>query len=59
MVKVFSPCDGFLLGTRYLLMDRDQKFTEAFRSILKPVSAASLPARSPNLLRTSSDSIAA
>jgi transposase InsO family protein len=41
--------DGFLLGTRYLLMDRDTKFCEAFRSILKPVNAVSLPARSPNL----------
>jgi transposase InsO family protein len=41
--------DGFLLGTRYLLMDRDTKFCEAFRSILKPVNAVTLPARSPNL----------
>jgi hypothetical protein len=28
--------DGFLLGKRYILMDRDAKFCEAFRSILKP-----------------------
>ncbi len=26
--------DGFLLGTRYLLMDRDTKFCEGFRSLL-------------------------
>jgi hypothetical protein len=43
--------DGFLLGKRYILMDRDAKFCEAFRSILKPadVNPVKLPARSPNL----------
>jgi transposase InsO family protein len=43
--------DGFLLGKRYLLMDRDTKFCEAFRSILRPagVDPVKLPARSPNL----------
>ena len=30
-------CDGFLLGIRYLLMDRDGSFCEAFRSVLKNV----------------------
>jgi hypothetical protein len=29
-----DSCDGPLLGTRYLLMDRDTKFSAAFRSIL-------------------------
>jgi putative transposase len=43
--------DGFLLRKRYILMDRDTKFSEGFRSILaeagiKPVR---LPPRSPNL----------
>jgi putative transposase len=42
---------GSLLGTRYLLMDRDAKFSAAFRSILGEASAKSvrLPVRSPNL----------
>jgi len=30
-----DPFDGFLLGTRYMLMDRDTKFCEAFRTILQ------------------------
>jgi transposase InsO family protein len=43
--------DGFLTGKKYLLMDRDVKFCEAFRNIVdnagvKPVR---LPPRSPNL----------
>jgi putative transposase len=44
-------CGGPLLGTRYLLMDRDAKFSAAFRSILGDASVKSgrLPARSPNL----------
>jgi transposase InsO family protein len=43
--------DGFLLGKRYLLMDRDSKFSEDFRSILKQSGTESvrLPPRSPNL----------
>ena len=42
--------DGFLLGTRYLLMDRDTKFSESFRLLLNQTSVRSvrLPARSPN-----------
>jgi putative transposase len=44
-------CDGPLLGTRYLLMDRDAKFSAVFRSILKDpgVKAVRLTPRSPNL----------
>jgi transposase InsO family protein len=43
--------EGFLLGKRYVLMDRDSKFSDGFRAILdeagtKPVR---LPPRSPNL----------
>ncbi len=46
-----DPVDGFLLGTRYLLMDRDSKFCEAFCNILKQsyVKLVKLPPRSPNL----------
>ncbi|ACY15473.1 integrase core domain-containing protein [Haliangium ochraceum] len=43
--------DGFLLGKRYLIMDRDPLYTTAFRELLtasgiKPIR---LPPRSPNL----------
>ncbi len=43
--------DGFLLDTRYLLMDRDTKFCSVFRSLLEDagVKPVRLPARSPNL----------
>ena len=43
--------DGFLLGKRYVLMDRDTKFCAAFRDILKDEGAEPLllPPRSPNL----------
>ena len=43
--------DGFLIGKRYVLMDRDGKFCPAFRAILKTegVEAVLLPPKSPNL----------
>jgi putative transposase len=43
--------DGFLRGKKYLLMDRDAKFSEAFRITLEQVGpeAVRLPPRSPNL----------
>ena len=43
--------DGFLNGKRYLIMDRDTKFTAEFRRTLKDAATASvlLPPRSPNL----------
>jgi transposase InsO family protein len=43
--------DGFLLGKRYLLHDRDTKFTQAFDGLLKAsgVEPMVLPPRSPNL----------
>ena len=43
--------DGFLIGKRYVLMDRDGKFCPAFRAVLKTegVKAVLLPPRSPNL----------
>ena len=46
-----DPVDGFLLGIRYLIMDRDAIFTTEFRIFLKQegVKAVRLPPRSPNL----------
>jgi hypothetical protein len=43
--------EGFLRGKNHLLMDRDAKFSEAFRVILMQggVKAVRLPPRSPNL----------
>jgi putative transposase len=42
---------GILNGCRYLLHDRDTKYTESFRAIIKAgeVKPVALPARSPNL----------
>lgn len=49
--NVTDPLDGFLLGTRHLIMDRDAIFTAEFRNFLKQegVKAVWLPPRSPNL----------
>ena len=43
--------DGLLNGKRYLLMDRDAKFCQAFRDLLhtEGVKPVRLPPRSPNL----------
>ena len=43
--------DGFLLGKRFLIVDRDPLFTAAFRRLLADggVEVVRLPARSPNL----------
>jgi putative transposase len=43
--------DGFLEGKRYVLMDRDSKFSVAFRQILQDAGTEPvlLPPRSPNL----------
>ena len=43
--------DGFLLGTRFLIHDRDPLFTSAVRDTLAAggVEALRLPARSPNV----------
>lgn len=43
--------DGFLLHVRYLIIDRDPLYTEAFRKMLEDagVEPLRLPARSPNL----------
>lgn len=46
-----DPFDGFLLGKRSLLHDRDTTFTQAFDGLLKGsgVEPVVLPARRPNL----------
>ena len=51
MARNLTDCeDGFLNGKRYLLMDRDTKFTAAFRQTLEDAGTACvlLPPRSPN-----------
>jgi putative transposase len=42
---------GFLRGCRYLLHDRDRKFSASFRELIESgsVKTIRLPARSPNL----------
>jgi transposase InsO family protein len=46
-----DPFEGFLVGKRYLLHDRDTKFTHTFDAFLKDsgVEPIILPPRSPNL----------
>ena len=43
--------EGFLQGKRYVLMDRDTKFSKAFRDLVKEagVTPLLLPPRAPNL----------
>jgi len=50
--------DGFLRGKKYLLMDRDTKFSDSFRSILEQAGAQAvrLPPRSTDLSRISNGS---
>jgi len=49
--NLVDAVDGFLVGKRYVLIDRDPLYTEAFRRILGQggVKEVRLPARSPNL----------
>ena len=49
--QLTDPFEGFLLGKRYLLHDRDTQFTQAFDALLKAsgVEPILLPPRSPNL----------
>src|SRR5262249_21956351 len=49
--QLTDPFEGFLLGKRYLIHDRDTKFTQAFDALLKDsgVEPILLPPRSPNL----------
>jgi len=43
--------DGFLRGKHYLILDRDTKYSESFRSVLvrEGIHVIRLPRRSPNL----------
>ncbi len=43
--------DGFLLGKRYLIVDRDTKYSQAFRGLLERggIESIRLPPRSPNV----------
>jgi putative transposase len=49
--QLTDHCDGILLGKRYLIHDRDTKFTQAFDQLLRDngVEPIVLPPRSPNL----------
>jgi transposase InsO family protein len=49
--QLTDPFEGFFLGKRYLIHDRDTKFTQAFDGLLKDsgVEPIILPPRSPNL----------
>src|SRR5437867_1247280 len=49
--QLTDPFEGFLLGKRYLIHDRDTKFTQAFDALLKDngVDPVLLPPRSPKL----------
>jgi len=49
--NVTDVVDGFLTDARYLIVDRDPLYTEAFRDLLKQagIKIVRLPARSPNL----------
>ena len=49
--QLTDPFEGFLLGKRYLIHDRDTKYTQAFDGLLKAsrVEPVLLPPRSPNL----------
>jgi putative transposase len=46
-----DPLDGFLAEKRLLILDRDSKFSKAFRNLLRDagVEVVRLPYRSPNL----------
>jgi len=50
-INLTDCVDGFLLGKRYLLMDRDAKFCALFRNILvaEDIKSVRLPPQSPNL----------
>jgi transposase InsO family protein len=49
--NLVDATDGFLLGKRYVLLDRDPLYTQAFRRILDHagVKTVRLPPHSPNL----------
>ncbi len=46
-----DPVDGFLMDKKFVILDRDSKYSAAFRHLLKGsgVEVVRLPPRSPNL----------
>jgi transposase InsO family protein len=46
-----DPFDGFVQGKRFIIVDRDKKYCDAFRAMLRDAGTEPLrlPARSPNL----------
>ncbi len=46
-----DPVDGFLVGKEFVILDRDSKYSSAFRDLLEDagVQIVRLPPRSPNL----------
>jgi transposase InsO family protein len=46
-----DPFDGFVEGKRFIIVDRDKKYCDAFRAMLRDAGTEPLrlPARSPNL----------
>ncbi len=46
-----DPIDGFLAEKKFLIIDRDSKYSSAFRDLLKDagIEVVRLPPRSPNL----------
>jgi len=46
-----DPFDGFLADKRFLILDRDQKYSKEFRNLLESsgIEVVRLPRRSPNL----------
>jgi len=51
LLGLLDEVDGFLLGARYLILDRDPDYTKEVRDLLVAagVKVVRLPARSPNL----------
>jgi len=49
--QLTDAVDGILLGKRYLILDRDTKYCQAFRDFVKRegIEVIRLPPRSPNL----------
>ena len=46
-----DPIDGFVSGKRFIIIDRDRKYCDAFRAMLTNAGTEllRLPPRSPNL----------
>ena len=46
-----NPDDGFLVGKEFVILDRDSKYSSAFRDLLEDsgIAVVQLPPRPPNL----------